>query len=256
MAIKFSIITVVKNGANYIRQCLESVAAQTITAEHLLIDGDSDDGTIQIAASLQLSNLVTISEPDQGLYDAMNKGIRLSRGSIIGILNADDVYHDNSVLERVASAFEDGDIQACYGDLIYVAEDDLNDVRRYWKAGSFSRNKFYRGWMPPHPTFFARRSVYDRHGLFNTTLGSAADYELILRLLFKGAITPEYIPHILVKMRVGGVSNRSLSNRLRAHAMDHKAWRVNDLKPHPWTLLLKPIRKMPQFIRKPSTKAS
>jgi glycosyltransferase len=256
MAANITIITAAKNAAAHIRDCIESVASQSLTAEHLLVDGCSSDNTVRIAKSVQNKNLKIISEADDGIYDAMNKGIHLASGDIIGILNADDVYFDNTVLKRVAEVFDDDEIQACYGDLIYVANDDLEDVRRYWKAGPFNRKKMYRGWMPPHPTFFVRRSVYDQHGLFNTALGSSADYELMLRLLCKGTIVTDYLPHILVKMRIGGVSNRSLRNRISAHAMDHKAWRVNKLKPFPWTLLLKPIRKVPQFILKPSTKAS
>ena len=246
-----SIITAVKNGEYTLKNCLDSVASQSADFEHLLIDGSSTDRTLKIAHSHRHQSLSIFSEPDRGLYDAMNKGIRLASGSIIGILNADDIYYDNSVLEKVEKVFAFSNIQACYGDLVYVTDGDLNDVRRYWKAGNFSRERMYLGWMPPHPTFFVRRSVYMRHGLFNTKLGSAADYELMLRFLFKHAISTEYIPKILVKMRTGGVSNRSLRNRLLAHAMDHKAWQVNGLKPYPWTLLFKPIRKIPQFFFKP-----
>jgi glycosyltransferase len=256
MTAKITIITVAKNAATHIRDCLESVAAQSLAAEHLLVDGCSSDNTLRIAKSVPNKNLEIISEVDDGIYDAMNKGIRRANGDVIGILNADDIYFDKTILERVARVFDDDNIQACYGDLIYVADDDLDDVRRYWKSGPFNRKKMYRGWMPPHPTFFVRHSVYDRHGLFNTALGSSADYELMLRLLCKGAIATEYLPYVLVKMRIGGVSNRSFQNRLRAHAMDHKASQVNNLKPLPWTLLLKPIRKVPQFILKPSAKIS
>jgi len=245
-----SVITVVKNGATTIKGCLESVAKQTISAEHLLIDGFSTDTTLQIAKSLPLKNLKIISEADSGIYDAMNKGIRYANGDIIGILNADDSYYDNEILERVTRAFNISEVEACYGDLVYVSSTDVNDVRRYWQAGPFKREKMYWGWMPPHPTFFVRRSVYEKYGLFNLSLGSAADYELMLRFLFKHRITVSYIPRVLIKMRSGGVSNQSIRNRLKAHKMDHKAWKVNGLRPYPWTLLMKPIRKIPQFFRR------
>jgi glycosyltransferase involved in cell wall biosynthesis len=245
-----SVITVVKNAEKTILSCIDSVGQQTIPAEHLIIDGLSNDRTVSVISGLANRRLRVVSEPDTGIYDAMNKGIRQASGDIIGILNADDVYYDNRVLERVKTALSTNADQACYGDLVYVASQNLDDVRRYWQAGSFKREKMYWGWMPPHPTFFVRRSVYDRYGLFNLSLGSAADYELMLRFLFKHRITVSYIPRVLIKMRSGGVSNQSIRNRLKAHKMDHKAWKVNGLRPYPWTLLMKPIRKIPQFFRR------
>ena len=247
-----SIITVVKNEAAVIENCIRSIASQSIEAEHLLIDGGSTDQTLQIAQKLKHQNLIIHSEQDQGAYDAMNKGIRLARGEIVGILNADDQYYDNRVLKRVQSTFETGNSMACYGDLLYVDRDDIGKVCRYWQSGSYNRSKFYWGWMPPHPTFFVRRTAYENYGGFNLSLGSAADYELMLRFLLRHGISAEYIPSVLVKMRMGGVSNRSLRNRLLAHSMDRKAWKINGLKPFPWTLWLKPIRKINQYFSKPA----
>ncbi len=248
-----SVITVVKNGASCIEACLDSVGAQTLEAEHLLIDGCSTDATLQIAKSKRLTNLRIVSEPDNGIYDAMNKGIRLAEGDIIGILNSDDVYADNRVLERVKHALSNEADQACYGDLLYVSNQNLDNVRRYWRSGKFSTEKMRWGWMPPHPTFFVRRAVYDTYGLFNLSLGSAADYELMLRFLYKHCIPAQYIPEVLVKMRSGGVSNHSLRNRIKAHRMDYRAWEVNGLQPYPWTLLMKPLRKLPQFFHIPTS---
>ena len=246
-----SIITVAKNAENTIGGCIDSIKRQTVAAEHLIIDGLSNDRTVAVISEFADASRQVISEPDKGIYDAMNKGLRLARGDIIGILNADDLYYDRYVLERVKNALSNNDVQACYGDLIYVSGDNPDKVRRYWRSGGFSPERMYWGWMPPHPTFFVRRKVYEAYGLFDLTMGSAADYELMLRFLLKHHIATSYIPHLLVKMRMGGVSNRSLRNRLRAHAMDGKAWKVNGLAPYPWTLLMKPIRKIPQFFSKP-----
>jgi glycosyltransferase len=212
-----------------------------------------------------------LSEPDKGIYDAMNKGIAMAAADVIGILNADDFYASPLVLEKVARVFEDPAVMSCYGDLEYVKdrgnvnsakEKELHltsfftpgpstfTVTRYWKSGPFTLDKFYWGWMPPHPTFFVRRSVYERYGLFNSEMGSAADYEMMLRLLLKERITTAYIPEVLVRMRVGGASNRSLAARLVANLMDRRAWKVNGLIPHPWTVAMKPLRKVLQWVQK------
>jgi len=196
------------------------------------------------------------SESDFGIYDAMNKGIKIASGEIIGILNADDFYASPDVIAKVVKVFENPEIDACYGNLLYVAETlsqytSLFKTIRYWKSGSFKPARFYWGWMPPHPTFFVRRRIYDKYGLFNLSLGSAADYELMLRFLLKHKIRTAYIPEILVKMRTGGASNANLNNRILANKMDRKAWDVNGLKPYPWTLLFKPLRKIPQWFAKP-----
>lgn len=245
-----SIITVCYNAAQSIRDCIKSVCNQGFEVEHIIIDGGSDDRTLEILESYRLRVAKLISEPDSGIYDAMNKGLKLVSGDVIGILNADDFYSNSGVLQKVAASFEDEQIESCYGDLVYVDSTDLCKVLRYWRSGSYDRRKFYNGWMPPHPTFFARRSVYKQYGLFNLNLGSAADYELMLRFLLKHKISCKYIPEILVRMRNGGRSNASFKNRLAAHRNDYMAWKANGLKPHPWTLMMKPLRKIGQFITK------
>ena len=136
------------------------------------------------------------------------------------------------------------------GDLVYVDANDTDRVVRYWRSGDFALHKFYWGWMPPHPTFFVRREVYERCGLFNPDLGTAADYELMLRFLVRYKITSAYLSEIIIKMRSGGASNASLINRLRANRMNRMAWKVNGLRPYPWTLWMKPLRKIPQYFRK------
>ncbi len=246
---KISIITSVFNGEETLSHTIESVSTQTHKdIEYLIIDGASTDLTFEIIK--QHSNKISkvTSEPDKGIYDAMNKGINLSSGDIIGILNADDYYANNEILSKVVKVFDDPKIDACYGDLIYVDSKNTKKVLRNWKSGDFNPKKFYNGWMPPHPTFFVRRSVYEKHGLFNLDLGSAADYEIMLRFLLKHKVNAKYIPETLVHMRTGGVSNASVTNRLKANRMDRKAWKVNGLTPYPWTLAMKPLRKLGQWI--------
>ena len=247
---KISVITAVRNGSETIRDCIASVKNQTLPKEHIVIDGASTDGTLEIVAEYRSFIAKFVSEPDNGIYDAMNKGISLATGDIIGTLNADDFYVDNEVLQRVAKVFTGNNTDSCYGDLLYVDSADTNCITRLWRSGSFNERRFFWGWMPPHPTFFVRRSVYEKYGLFSLNLGSAADYELMIRFLLKHKITTAYIPKILVKMRTRGTSNASFKNRIRANRMDRLAWEVNGLRPYPWTLWMKPLRKVGQFFLK------
>ena len=247
---RISIITVTYNASDHLRDCLDSVREQDVDVEHILIDGASTDGTLNILDAYQDHLAHVTSEKDEGMYDAANKGIGLATGDVIGILNADDFYFSNDTLSKVVEAFSDEDVDAVYGDLVYVDRNNTGKVIRAWRSGEYQSCKFYQGWMPPHPTFFVRRRVYERYGLFNPELGTAADYELMLRMLLKHGIRAAYIPEILVKMRSGGMSNQSLAGRLKANRMDRKAWTVNDLSPHPWTLWMKPIRKIGQWVNK------
>ena len=248
---KISIITTVFNAASTLPDCLESVRGQNSPKiEHILVDGASTDGTSNIIERYRSGLGKVISEPDNGIYDGMNKGIQLATGDIIGILNADDTYAGPDILSQVAKVFSEKHVDSCYGDLVYVDADDSSKVVRYWRAGDFDPSKFYWGWMPPHPTFFVRRSVYEKFGLFNLSLGSAADYEIMLRFLLRHKITTTYIPKVLVRMRAGGVSNASFRNRLKANRMDRKAWTINGLRPFPWTILAKPVRKIWQWFLK------
>jgi glycosyltransferase involved in cell wall biosynthesis len=217
--------------------------------EHIVIDGLSGDDTLGIVSKFPHVTKI-ISEKDKGIYDAMNKGIALATGEVIGILNSDDVYSDDRVLSAVAELFADDSVDVCYADLQYVEQDNTRKVLRTWRSGRYSRKSFYWGWMPPHPTFFVRRRVYDQVGLFNTTLRSSADYEMMLRILVKYDMEARYLPKVIVKMRAGGVSNASLRNRLRANREDRTAWKLNGLNPYFFTLLVKPLRKLPQYFIK------
>jgi glycosyltransferase involved in cell wall biosynthesis len=246
---KLSIITVVLNNQTGIRDCIKSVLKQTYKdIEYITVDGGSTDGTLQVIKEFRDRISKCVSEPDRGIYDAMNKGIQMASGDVVGFLNSDDFYPHQEVLAKVAEVFQQKSIDSCYGDLEYVDSVDTSRILRSWRSGPYLKKRFYWGWMPPHPTFFARKKVYEEYGTFNHELGSAADYELMLRLLVKHKITTAYIPEVLVKMRTGGMSNASLRNRIRANRMDRKAWKINGLKPFPWTLWLKPLRKVPQFI--------
>lgn len=244
---KISIITATYNSAATVRDTLTCIANQQYpNIEHIIVDGVSKDNTLAIVN--EFSHIAkTISEKDKGIYDAMNKGVQLATGEVIGILNSDDFYTNTGVLSKVATAFDDPAVEAVYGDLQYVKADNVDVVTRTWKSGTFKKKNLYYGWMPPHPTFFVRRHIYEKCGLFNTTLRSAADYELMLRVLLKFNTRVQYIPEVLVKMRAGGMSNASLKNRLRANKEDAMAWKLNGLKPYFFTTWFKPLRKVLQF---------
>jgi glycosyltransferase involved in cell wall biosynthesis len=250
--ITFSIITVTFNCAGTIAQCLASVAAQTHAArEHIVIDGASSDGTLDLlkAHARELSHL--LSEPDRGMYDALNKGMALATGDVIGLLHADDIYASDQVLARIAHAFEDPGVQAVYGDLQYVRKENPTQVLRHWRAGQFSRAKLARGWMPPHPTLYLRRSVVECAGPFDTRFRIAADYDFMLRVLSSPVLTPKgsvvYLPQVLVRMRTGGASNRSLKNIVRKSIEDYRALQKNRVGGL-GALIWKNLSKLPQFL--------
>lgn len=247
---KISIITATYNSQSTVEFTLRSIAEQTHpVVEHIIIDGFSSDKTLEIVKSYPHVHTI-ISERDSGIYEAMNKGIAIASGDIIGILNSDDIYVDRNVLEEVANIFNNEAIDACYADLQYVESHETSKVVRRWKSGNFSNKSFYWGWMPPHPTFFVRKKVYERVGMFNTDLKSAADYELMLRILVKNKMSAYYMPKTIVSMSTGGISNATLYNRIRANKEDRLAWKMNGLRPYFFTLYLKPLRKITQFLIK------
>jgi glycosyltransferase involved in cell wall biosynthesis len=245
---KISIITPAFNSAGTIADTLRSVREQDYPdIEHIVVDGGSTDGTVTILQQTD-ARITYLSEPDEGIYDAMNKGLRMAAGEIIGILNSDDVYAHPAIIGHVVREMESRQCDALYGDLVYVDARDTRRIVRTWIAGEFRLEKFLYGWMPPHPTFFVRRRIYGRYGSFDTSLRSSADYELMLRLLYRHRVTVTYLPECIVRMRAGGRSNSSLRQRLRANAEDRHAWKKNNLQPKFYTTWLKPIRKIPQFI--------
>lgn len=248
---KVSIITVCYNSAGTIEDTILSVLQQDYEdIEYLIVDGVSSDNTLEIVKKYKDKIAIVRSEKDRGMYDAINKGIQLSTGEIVGILNADDFYIDSSVISDVVKQMQKEKADSLYSDLYYVEAENTNRVVRNWISGKYNRQKFLYGWMPPHPTFFVQRKIYDKYGSFNLDLKSAADYELMLRFLFKNKVTTTYLPRPLVRMRVGGMSNVSFKNRLNANKEDRKAWSMNGLTPKSYTLLFKPLRKLMQFVRK------
>jgi glycosyltransferase involved in cell wall biosynthesis len=209
---KLSVITVCYNSAKTIEDTLSSVANQkNVTVEHVLIDGASIDNTLDIIKKHK-SVTALVSEPDNGIYDAMNKGIALATGDVIGTLNADDFYANDGVLAEVAKVFLDPSIEACYADLVYVNQKDTDKIVRYWKSQDYVSGLFKTGWMPAHPTFFVRKSVYNKLGVFNLDYKIAADFELLFRFIEQNKIKTKYVPKVMVKMRLGGTTNKNLSN--------------------------------------------
>jgi glycosyltransferase len=197
----------------------------------------------------------SIRESDSGIYDALNKGINASTGDVVGFLHADDLFADDSVVERVQDKFQSGDFDAIYSDLTYVGFDDPNRIIRYWRSGDYSRRRFWFGWMPPHPTVYVRREVYESLGGYRTDHGSAADYECMIRFMVRHKIRVGYIPHVSVKMRIGGESNSSIKNRLNANHADRAAWIENGLKPPFGLRFTKPLSKLPQYLLRPKTES-
>ncbi len=252
-AAKVSMVTTVYNDVRVAR-ALDSIFAQRYAGEieSVVVDADSTDGTKNVLARYAPRLAVCISEPDDGLYHGMNKGIALATGDIVGILNSDDRLADADVLATVAAAFErHPDVDICYGDIVYRRDDD--SFGRYWRSGRSSRLKWRLGWRPPHPAFFVRRSVYERYGAFVPDLPIAADYELQLRLLMLHGLRYTYIDRVLAHMAPGGIAQRSLRNILQANLECASAWRRHRLRGGLLVPVLKPARSLWQSLqREPS----
>lgn len=211
---KISIVTACYNSVETIRDTLRTIQMQSHQdIEHIIIDGGSTDGTLEILEQNRAHIAHLTSEPDNGLYDAMNRGVAKATGDIIGLLNSDDLLAHENVLANVAKKLTDPTIDACYGDLVYVDQQNIDQVVRYWKSSPYKPELIAKGWIPAHPTFYARREVHDKYSmLFNLDYKLASDYELLLRLLFKHEINVAYIPDVMVKMRLGGTTNKSFKN--------------------------------------------
>jgi glycosyltransferase len=246
---KISIITVVYNNASTIGDAIDSVLSQNYgNIEYIVIDGGSTDGTVDIIKDYGDKITKFISEPDNGIYDAMNKGFKLTSGDIIGIINSDDFFASDDILSVVAESFKNNDIECLYADLEYVDTVNTDKSLRKWKSKPYSKKLFAKGWHPAHPTFYAKRSAYEEYGYFKTELTIAADYELMLRFLEKFKSESLYIPKVFVKMRTGGESNKSFRNILKANIQCYKSWKLNGLKVSPLIILRKPFFKLFQYL--------
>ncbi|MFC5282903.1 glycosyltransferase family 2 protein [Pedobacter alpinus] len=248
---QISIITATYNSETHLQEALNSYKSQTLQNKELIvIDGLSKDKTLEILKQNHQIINKSVSEADKGIYDALNKGINLAGGDIIGILHSDDFFAYSTLLADVTDLFEkDPNLQAVYGDLQYVDRDDPNKIIRNWVSGKFDRNNFAKGWMPPHPTLFIKKECFQKFGVYDLTYKSAADYDLILRFLFKHKITTSYLPKVLVKMRVGGLSNKSIKNRIRANREDRLALKTNGVPNSLWVSILKPLSKITQYLK-------
>lgn len=248
---KVSIITIAYNSEETIEETIKSVIAQDYPEiEYLIIDGASKDGTMAIVEKYRDQIQVVVSEKDGGIYDAMNKGVERATGDLVGILNSDDIYANPQVISKVVKKIQDENADALYADLVYVDREDTGKVTRRWISGTYKKDQFRKGWMPPHPTFFIKKEWYDQFGLYSTDLKISADYELMLRMVHKNKAKLAYLNEIITKMRVGGESNVSIKNRIQANKEDRLAWKMNDLKPGTFTSIRKPLSKIGQFLKR------
>lgn len=247
---KISIVTAVFNRVQTIGQALETVSQQTYGAiDHVIQDGGSTDGTLGILEEKSSAYTRIQSAPDAGIYDAINKGIARAEGEVIGLMHSDDFFADDQVIADVAELFEDPDVDGVYGDLQYVAAEDTTRVIRHWRSGPYDPSKLRHGWMPPHPTVYLRRKVFEEFGLYDTSYRIAADYDAMLRYMGKGGIRMAYLPRVMVKMRVGGESNRSLKHITLKSREDYRALRSNGMG-GAGALVRKNLSKIGQFVNK------
>ena len=252
MVLKVSIITVVCNGEKTIEDSILSVASQSYpNKEHIIIDGSSTDSTIAIIEKHKDKIQQFVSEPDKGMYDAMNKGIKLASGDIIGILNADDVYNNMNCISSVVKEFERKKVEAVCGNLIYVPHDDLNKIVRYYNSENFKPYMFAYGIMPAHPAFFVKKNCYEKYGLFKTDYSISADFELVARFLKTNGLTYTCLRKVLVKMRTGGVSTRDFRSNWVINKEIIRACKENKINTNMAKVLLKYFLKIFQLIRKP-----
>jgi glycosyltransferase len=248
--IKISIITAVYNNHAHIEQCIQSVLSQTYTnIEHIIIDGNSNDGTANIIRNYENKIAHWVTEPDKGIYDALNKGIKLATGDVVGLLHSDDMFANDRVIEKIADRFTETQCDATYGDLLYVSKADPSKIIRYWKSCPFDVKNFRKGWMPAHPTLFMTKNIYDTLGLFNLKYRISSDYDLMLRTVGTGRLTCEYIPEVITHMRVGGASNKSIKNIWVKSYEDWQALRSNKTGGLS-TLIRKNISKVGQFFHR------
>ena len=205
------------------------------------------DGTLEIIKKYENRITTIVSESDSGIYEGLNKGIASATGDVIGFLHSDDLFEHKNVIAIIAKRFQIDETDSIYGDLVYVKKEDPTRIIRYWKSGPFGLGKLKSGWMPPHPTFYVKRKIYEQYGTFDKSYRIAADYDTILRFLGKAGITTQYIPEVLVRMRIGGESNRSISNIILKTLEDMRAMKHNNIS-NLGGLIAKNLRKVPQFV--------
>lgn len=245
---KVTIITVTYNSAKFLEQSLQSVISQHYSdIEHIIIDGGSTDGTLDIIKKYQPHIARWISEKDSGMYDAINKGMRMATGDIIGILNSDDMLASRDVVTAIVNNFTRYNAEAVYGDIVYVQQDNTQKVLRTWNGDEYNREKIKYGWMPAHPSFYIRKKIIERCGFYETHFYTAADYEFMIRYLYFHSVNACYLPKLIVRMRSGGMSNGSISRRLRANRRDYLAMKKNKVPFAMFISILKPLRKIHQF---------
>ena len=246
---KVSLITVTCNSEKYLADCIESVRQQDYpNIEYIVIDGASTDNTLALIRGADTVIDKWISEKDAGMYDAINKGMKMATGDIIGILNSDDMLASSATISGIVDCFRQNEVDSIFGDLVYVDAMDTSRIYRYWKGATYNRKAFQWGWMPAHPTFYLRREVVESLGGYKTHFHSAADFEFMTRYLYKHRVSSCYHPELIVKMRKGGMSNCGWQRRLRANRRDYLALKQNSV-PFPFfASIIKPIRKLPQFV--------
>ncbi len=250
---KISIVTACYNSKNTIEDTLRCIKNQTHPdIEHIVVDGGSTDGTVDILKRYQDDIDCLIIEPDKGHYDGMNKGLRQATGDIIGLLNSDDFYYNNDVLKLVAQTLEDPNVDACYGDLLYVEKENTDKVLRYWQSSDYQHDLFGKGWMPPHPTFFFKKHVHDNFGAyFNLKYTLAADVDVLMRLLYTHKIRTKYIPQVMTKMRVGGQTNQSFKNMFKQNRQVLELFKDNNYDASmPKFMCQKLINRLGQFAKR------
>lgn len=246
---KLTIITATWNSGKTLPSTLQSLSEQSNqNFELVVVDGGSTDNTIEI---IKESPVVTrwVSERDGGIYDALNKGIGLARGEFVGFLHSDDVFASEKSVDSLIRHMEKVKPEAVYADLEYVRQENVGSVIRHWKSGVFSRSLLDWGWMPPHPTFYMKKASYEKYGLFDLSFKIAADYDSLIRYLYINNVQPSYLPEVLVKMRVGGASNRSLKNIIQKSIEDVRVMRSAGL-PVMKALAGKNFSKLPQFFKR------
>lgn len=248
---KISIITVTLNNAGYIEDCIQSVLNQDYeNIEYIVVDGGSTDGTIDIIKKYEDKIDVWISEPDEGMYDAINKGISMSNGDIIGILHSDDLYIDEHVIGNVVREFSNH-VDSVYADLVYVERNNPEKVVRYYDSSVFQISKFAYGWMPAHPTCFIKKNIYDKYGLYKTDFIIAADYELLVRFYAKHRVSYSYLQKVIVKMRRGGISTRNFKSNVILNREIVRACRENGIETNIFKVYLKYFVKLFQLFKRP-----